>query len=221
MSGRGGGTRAAEARRWPLRLCQTRDVRTRADGDLVTERLLLRPLCAADEPELLSYRGRADVCRYLPFPPMDAAVVRQRLDAVWSRRELLEEGHSLTWGVTLLATGRLVGDVVLFLRSKEFAGGELGYVFHPEVAGNGFAAEACAAVLDQAFTVLDMHRVVARLYLANEGSARLARRLGMRQEAHFLRNERVDGEWTDELVFALLSDEWAASRAAEARGSTG
>jgi RimJ/RimL family protein N-acetyltransferase len=30
----------------------------------------------------------------------------------------------------------------------------------------------------------------------------------MRKEAHFVRNEYLKGEWTDELVFALLTEEW-------------
>ncbi len=40
-------------------------------------------------------------------------------------------------------------------------------------------------------------------------------RLGMRSEAHLLGNERVKGEWTDELVYAMLDREWwRAERAA-------
>ena len=34
------------------------------------------------------------------------------------------------------------------------------------------------------------------------------KRLGLRQEAHFVRNEFLKGEWTDELVFAMLAEEW-------------
>ena len=32
----------------------------------------------------------------------------------------------------------------------------------------------------------------------------------MRHEAHFRKNEIVKGEWTDEIVYALLADEWKA-----------
>jgi RimJ/RimL family protein N-acetyltransferase len=110
-------------------------------------------------------------------------------------------------------TGRLVGDVVLFFRSRADRGGEIGYVFHPDAGGRGYATEACSAVLGLAFDGLGLHRVVARLDARNEASARLAARLGMRQEAHFLRNELFKGEWTDELVFALLAEEWPGSAA--------
>jgi RimJ/RimL family protein N-acetyltransferase len=33
-------------------------------------------------------------------------------------------------------------------------------------------------------------------------------RLGMRREAFFKYNEFVKGEWRDELVYAILKDEW-------------
>jgi len=33
----------------------------------------------------------------------------------------------------------------------------------------------------------------------------------MRQEAHLVQNEWFKEEWTDELVFAILADEWRAA----------
>ena len=56
--------------------------------------------------------------------------------------------------------------------------------------------------------MLGAHRVVARLDARNDASRHLLERLGMRQEAHLVKNEFVKGEWTDELVFAVLDDEW-------------
>ena len=42
----------------------------------------------------------------------------------------------------------------------------------------------------------------------NTDSARVLGRLGMRHEAHFVQNEWVKGEWTDEAVYAVLAHEW-------------
>jgi len=55
-----------------------------------------------------------------------------------------------------------------------------------------------------------LHRIVARIDERNESSVRLARRLGMRQEARLVRNEFFKGEWSTELDFAMLADEWYA-----------
>jgi RimJ/RimL family protein N-acetyltransferase len=179
-----------------------------------TPRLRLRPLTAEDIEALLAYRGNPEVCRYLPFEPMDAQILAARLAGELSRREITAEGQALTLGVELADSGRLVGDVVLFFRSADHAGGELGYVFHPDVAGHGYAAEACRAMLDLAFDKsegLGLHRVVAQMDARNLASVRLASKLGMRREAHFRSNEMFKGAWSDLIIYALLDCEWPAS----------
>jgi RimJ/RimL family protein N-acetyltransferase len=190
---------------------------------ITTPRLRLRPLTIEDTEELLAYRGRPEVCRYLPFKPMDEKVITARLAGDLGRREITAEGQGLTLGVELAVSGRLVGDVVLFFRSADHAGGEIGYVFHPDVAGQGYAAEACAAVLDLAFDDSDglgLHRVVARMDARNVASVRLASRLGMRLEAHFRSSEMFKGAWADLVIYALLESDWHAARPAAVTSSS-
>ena len=55
--------------------------------------------------------------------------------------------------------------------------------------------------------------MVARVDARNTASAAVARRIGMRQEAHLHENEWFKGEWTDELDFAVLAAEWRAGQA--------
>jgi RimJ/RimL family protein N-acetyltransferase len=180
----------------------------RPDYPVTTARLRLRPLTVADADALLAYRSRADVCRYLPFEPMTRERVMELLRDDWSRTAIDLEGQGLTLGVELIEGRRLIGDVILFFRSHEHAGGELGYVFHPDAGGQGYATEAGAAMLALAFDHLGLHRVIARLDARNDPSARLAARLGMRREAHFIHNEMFKGEWSDEIVYAILAEEW-------------
>ena len=173
-----------------------------------TERLLLRPLSADDTDALLAYRSLPEVCRYVPFEPMSRQGITERLGTYWARTALDAEGQGLTLGVELAATGDLVGDVLLYWQSREHRGGEIGYVFHPGHAGYGYATEAARAMLGLAFDGLGLHRVMARLDERNDASAGVARRLGMRQEARLVENEWFKGEWTTELDFAILADEW-------------
>ena len=175
-----------------------------------SERLLLRPLAVGDADALLAYRGREDVSRYVPFAPMSRDDIIERIAGPWARSELTDEGQALTLGAQVSETGELAGDVVLFWHSREHAGGELGYVFNPRLAGRGYATEAATVMLRLGFEGLGLHRIVARIDERNEPSARLARRLGMRQEARLVDNEFFKGEWTTELDFAMLADEWDA-----------
>lgn len=177
-----------------------------------TGRLLLRPLTTADAAALLAYRSRPDVCRYVPFEPMTAEVIHARLASHWAATDLTAEGQALTLGVEVADTGVLVGDVVLFWHSRQHAGGEIGYVLHPAFGGQGYATEAAHALLGLGFDELGLHRIVARIDERNEPSARVARRLGMRQEARLVRNEFFKGGWSTELGFAMLADDWPAHR---------
>jgi RimJ/RimL family protein N-acetyltransferase len=145
--------------------------------------------------------------------------------------QLTDEGQALTAGVELPAArapsaavegqparrGSVIGDVVLMWRSREHATAEIGYVFHPDHRGQGFATEAVGALLDIAFGTYRLHRVTARIDARNLASLRLAERVGMRQEAHLLENEWFKGAWSDEIDFAMLQREWLSTRTVTAR----
>jgi RimJ/RimL family protein N-acetyltransferase len=175
-----------------------------------SKRLLLRPLTTGDAEALLAYRSRPDVCRYVPFEPMSRQDITERIAGMWAHTELTGEGQALTLGVEVTETGELAGDVMLFWHSRLHASGEIGYVFNPGFGGHGYATEAAGALLRLGFEGLGLHRIVARLDERNGPSARLVRRLGMRQEARLVHNEFFKGEWSNELDFAILADEWRA-----------
>ena len=175
------------------------------------DRLLLRPLTSRDIDALLAYRGREDVCRYVPFEPMTREDITERLTKQWARTELTSEGQSLTLGAEVSQTGELAGDIILFWHSEEHAGGEIGYVFNPSLGGRGYATEAVSMMLRLGFEELGMHRIIARIDERNDPSVRLARRVGMRQEARLVENEFFKGEWSTELDFAILAAEWHAA----------
>jgi RimJ/RimL family protein N-acetyltransferase len=63
------------------------------------------------------------------------------------------------------------------------------------------------------FVELGLHRIIGQCDARNTASARVMERLGMRREAHLIANEFVKGEWTDELIYAMLDREWKAASA--------
>lgn len=177
-----------------------------------TERLLLRPPVVADAPELAAYQSRPEVCRFVPYEPRTAVEIRARIPEQ-SRASIDEPGQALWFAVLRVADEALIGDVMLFWHSREHAAGEIGYVFSPDVQGHGYATEAAGAPLTLGFDGLGLHRIVARLDARNTASAAVAKRLGMRQEAHLVENEWFKGGWSDELVYAILAPEWRARNA--------
>ncbi len=94
--------------------------------------------------------------------------------------------------------------------SSDHQSGEIGFIVSPAYQGHGLAMEAAEVGLG--FDGLRLHRMFGRCDGRNLSSARLMERLGMRREAHLVENEYVKGEWTDELIYAMLDREWQARR---------
>lgn len=178
-----------------------------------TERLDLRPFEPGDLAALHSYLSRPDVHRYLySEPSADEEATRASLAKKLSRTALREPGDIINLAVVVRETGQLVGDVLLRWISAEHRQGEIGYVFHPDHGGRGYATEASREMLRLGFEELKLHRIIGRMDGRNAASARVLERLGMRREAHLRENEWVKGEWTDEVIYAILAREWRAGR---------
>ncbi|MFC4061311.1 GNAT family N-acetyltransferase [Planomonospora corallina] len=178
------------------------------DYPIRTERLLLRPFTPADLDALHAIQARSDVARYLYWEPRDREQTREALETKTTQTALRDEGQALSLAVELAATGELIGDALLFWHSRTHRSGEIGYVFHPDHHGRGYATETGDALLRLGFDDLGLHRVTGRLDARNTASARVLERLGMRREAHLVENEWVKDEWTDEVVYAILRREW-------------
>jgi RimJ/RimL family protein N-acetyltransferase len=183
-----------------------------------TERLRLRPMAERDAEDVLAYRSLAEVARYVPFEPMDADGVAERIAGRWAQTTLDEENTSLLLGIALADSDRVIGDLTLMMGPPEHRGAEVGWVLDPVHSGHGYATEAAHALLHLCFDELGLHRVTARVDTRNEPSLRVAERLGMRREAHLIQNEWFKGGWSDEFDLALLEREWAAQHAGGAGG---
>ena len=175
---------------------------------IATERLLLRPFESDDYEPLLAILSNPEVMRFLESGPEGPDEVRASLETKLNRTALRREGDWLQLAVVPREGGTMVGFVTLIWVSREHRQGEIGFIFHPDHHGRGYATEATEAVLPLAFDGLDLHRVIGRCDARNLASARLLERLGMRREAHLIENEVIKGAWTDELVYALLDREW-------------
>ena len=173
-----------------------------------TNRLTLRPLRDGDRSDHFRLFRDETVLRYLYDDVMgDAALEEHFAKCRW--RGLPNEGE---WAnLVVERDGVFLGHVGFSIDSSVHRTCEIGYVFAPEAAGQGYATEAARVSVDIAVAYLDAHRVIARLDARNEASRRPLERLGMRQEAHFRENEFVKGEWTDELVYAHLARDWTVT----------
>ena len=168
-----------------------------------TERLVLRPFEPGDLAAMVEIYSEPATMRYLYGEVHDEAAARARLE-----RKMTARPDDVAFAAVLATTGELVADVNIVRTSREHDQGEIGYTVHPAYAGRGYATEAARALLRLCFEHLRFHRVVGRLDARNAASARVLEKIGMREEAHLVENEWVKGEWTSEIVYAMLDREW-------------
>lgn len=184
------------------------------DWPIHTQRLRLRALEATDAEATWEYRQLPEVTQWITSGPSDyATYLKQFLDS---------ERFAKDVAVELVAedgTARLIGTVMVRIDDAwaqteivDQARGlqaELGWSFHPEAGGKGYATEAVRTVLGLCFETLGIHRVIAECFAANEPSWRLMERLGMRREEYSLKSGlHRSGQWMDGMTYAMLAEEW-------------
>ena len=142
---------------------------------LITERLVLRPVTAADHAGLLAHWTAPEVRRFL----FDGGIVSSAEVTAMiedSARNFAAAGYGL-W----LVRGRTGADLAgtVGLRPLEDLGVEILYSLVPSVWGKGYATEAASAVVEHALGPLGLPGVLAEVDEENAASAAVAERLGM------------------------------------------
>ncbi len=176
---------------------------------MVTERLVIRRFQPGDWRALQEYVSMEEAMRFEPEYPKDDAGCR-RLAEFFA-------GCDQFWAVCLKEGGKLIGHIHCGPCQPVEAGNwNLGFVFHPDYQGRGYATEASRRVMKHGFEVLGVRRFASGCNPENTPSWRLLERLGMRREAHHIQDgflrRAPDGSpiIQDSFVYAILRDEWAA-----------
>jgi RimJ/RimL family protein N-acetyltransferase len=180
---------------------------SRFPDQLSSARLVLRPLRRDDAEALCAYRSLPEVARYLNYESFaqDDAV---RLIEVQLGAEPDIPGTWFYLAIVSAATDCVIGDCGLQCKNDDARQMKLGITLAPRYQGRGYAYEAVGCLLHYVFGSLNKHRVVAVTDVRNRSSAALFRRLGFRQEAHFVEHRWFKGQWSSEFVFAMLRREW-------------
>jgi aminoglycoside 6'-N-acetyltransferase len=179
---------------------------------LVTERLTIRRFRLEDAAAFAAYRSDPDVARYQGWATPFTLDQARRFIADLSGTHPDTPGAWFQFAVTESVSGELLGDVAAGTDGDDPRLAVVGFTFAPAHQRRGYATEALSAVLDHLLRGRGKHRVSATCDTRNAASVALLERVGMRREAHHLRNAWWQGEWTDEYVYAVLADEWRDRR---------
>ena len=173
---------------------------------IATERLILRRFRKADAVPLAEYRSDPLVARYqswdAPFPLLRAETAVANFIASDPERP-----GWFQYAIERTADRVLIGDVAVHLHDN-LKQAEIGFTLAQQHQKQGYATEAVTAVLDRLFRVQGLHKVAGECDARNTDSAGLLERLGFTREGRLRQQTYLMGEWTDDLLYGLLSTEW-------------
>jgi aminoglycoside 6'-N-acetyltransferase len=179
--------------------------------ELAGPRVVLRRFRPQDGAEFVAYRSNAEVARYQGWDAPYSAEAGERFIRQMMTAHPDTPGEWFQFAVALRATGPLIGDCAAMPRADDPRQCEIGFTIAPEYQGRGYATEAVRLLLGYLFA-RGKHRITAVCDARNAASVAVLERLAMRREGHLRQSTWAKGEWTDDLLYALLQDEWQAFR---------
>jgi ribosomal-protein-serine acetyltransferase len=164
----------------------------------------------ADELHALIEANRPHLARWLPWAARQTHEDTVRF-VEWSRTQLRDVNGCQC---VIVERARIVGAIGFHSVDWQHASTSIGYWLAAEAQGRGTMTEALHAMLAQAFGVWELHRVEIRASVENARSRALIERVGLTFEGVARQSLRLNGEFCDDAVYAMLAPDWRALRAA-------
>lgn len=174
---------------------------------LETERVVLRAPQMSDYPSWAELRG--DSREFLvPWEPrwapdeLSRSSFRRRV-----RHYLRDMREDMGYALFVYDTrsAALVGGLTLCnVRRGVTQSCTLGYWVGAKYARQGYMTAAVRAIVPFVFESLELHRLEAACLPTNTASMRLLDRIGFEREGLARRYLRINGEWRDHVLYALL-----------------
>ncbi|PLX17598.1 MAG: GNAT family N-acetyltransferase [Marinilabiliales bacterium] len=175
--------------------------------EINTDRLVLRTISIHDTEAILKYRSDDNANKYQGWIPNSIEDVFEFIN----KRVVPEINQPNTWHQLVIIqkdSNEIIGDIGIHFMDQEGLQVEVGFTLDKNHQGKGYATESIQKVIGYLFNILNKHRVVASVDPRNKKSIRLLERLGFRKEAHFKKSLLMNGVWVDDIIYAILKEEW-------------
>src|SRR5882672_10185140 len=178
--------------------------------------VVLRELRASDAASLFALLTTEEVSRFISPPPSTVEGFERFIN--WTLRQRAA-GTYACFAVTVAGFDTAIG--IFQVRSMEpgFETAEWGFAIGSPFWGTGLFQEGAALVLDFAFDTIGVHRLEARAAIRNGRGNAALQKLGAVQECRLRNSFMKDGEYLDQMLYAMLDTDWRGSRAPLAASS--
>ncbi|MEU9290272.1 GNAT family protein [Streptomyces sp. NPDC048275] len=172
----------------------------------------LSKIVLEDWPTIHSWACLAEACRYQPWGPNTEDQTRDFVEdaaKAWSDTPQYRFPYAARLGSDVVGMGEL------HVRHHIQRQGEIMYIVHPQVWGQGIGTEIGRQLLSCGFGKLGLHRIYATCDPRNLGSSRVLAKLGMTHEGRLRHTSLIRDGWRDSVIFSILEDEWRSAALAE------
>ena len=169
----------------------------------------LRELRRSDAPSLFAMLTTDEVARFISPPPTTFEGFESFI--AWTHRQRTAGAYAC-FAVTLRGYDTAIGLFQVRELEPAFATAEWGFAIGSAFWGTGVFTASAELVLEFAFETLGVHRLEARAAVRNGRGTAALRKVGAVQEGLLRRSFLRNGEYLDQALYAIVSDDWRALR---------
>jgi len=170
----------------------------------------LRELRTSDAPSLFALLTTEEVTRFISPPPTTVEAFERFI--AWTHR-MRSAGTYACFAITLRGQYTAIGIFQVRELEPGFGAAEWGFALGSPFWGTGVFEDSAELVLGFAFDTLGVHRLEARCAIANGRGNGALRKVGAVPEGVLRRSFLKDGQYLDQVLYAIVEDDWRASRA--------
>jgi ribosomal-protein-alanine N-acetyltransferase len=168
----------------------------------------LRALRVSDAVTLHGLLTAPEVARFVSRPPGTVDAFERFI--VKANRQ--RTGKYICYAVTLKGSDTAIGMFQIRETEPNFEVAEWGFALGSAFWGTGVFTESAQLILQFVFLTLGVHRLEARAAVRNGRGGRALQKVGAVQEGVLRKSFKCNGEYLDQVLYAIVKDDWRASR---------
>lgn len=171
---------------------------------LETDRLCLKLLDERDENDIVRWRNRKDIIDSL-FSYKGVTITEHRQ---WFDKYSRDDSR-IEFVISKKEDSLKIGTIGLSSIDHRNQKAEYGILIgEAQERGKGFAYEASIAIVNYAFSELNLHKLKLNVFLDNPSAINLYKRLGFKEEGVLHQEIYKNSGFKDVMVMGLLKEEW-------------
>jgi RimJ/RimL family protein N-acetyltransferase len=173
------------------------------------QQVVLRELRASDAASLCALLTTEEVARFISPPPTTVEGFERFI--AWTIRQRAAGAYAC-FAVTVKGFDTAIGIFQVRALDPDFGTAEWGFAIGSPFWGTGVFQDGAQLVVDFVFETLGVHRLEARSAVRNGRGNGALLKIGAAQECVLRKSFQKNGEYLDQVLYAILEDDWRALR---------